>query len=53
MTPTHTNRFEVSQKSVKSTVRSEIDQLGVGGKLFSIFSYNQNCSEVSILVILL
>ena len=28
-------------------------KLGVGGKLFSSFSYNQNCCEVSILVILL
>ena len=28
-------------------------KLGVGGKFFSGFSYNQNCSEVSILVILL
>ena len=28
-------------------------KLGVGGKLFSSFSYNQNCSEVSIHVILL
>ena len=48
-------RFEIRQNSVKSTVRSEIDhfrcKLGVGGKLFSSFSYNQNCSEVSIDVI--
>ena len=28
-------------------------KLGVGGKLFASFSYNQNCSEVSILMILL
>ena len=36
---------------MKSTI---IDaKLGVGGKLFSSFSYNQNCSEVSNLVILL
>ena len=36
---------------MKSTILDE--KLGVGGKLFSSFSYNQNCSEVSILVILL
>ena len=50
-------RFEIRRNSVKSTVCSEIDhlrcKLGVGGKLFSSFSYNQNCSEVSILVVLL
>ena len=51
-------RFEIRRNSVKSTVRSEIDHfrckiLGVGGKLFSSFSYNQNCSEVLIRVILL
>ena len=28
-------------------------KLGVGGNFYSSFSYNQNCSEVSILVILL
>ena len=48
-------RFEIRRNSVKSTVRSEIDhldaKLGLGGKLFSSFFYNQNCSEVSILVI--
>ena len=36
---------------MKSTILNA--KLGVGGKLFSSFSYNQNCSEVSILVILL
>ena len=50
-------RFEIRRNSVKSTVRSEIDhfrcKMGVGGKLFSSFSYNQNCSEVSFHVILL
>ena len=50
-------RFEIRRKSVKSTVRSEIDhfkcKIGMGGKLFSSFIYNQNCCEVSILVILL
>ena len=50
-------RFEIRRNSVKSTVRSEIDpfrcKLGVGRKLLSSFSYNQNCSEASILVILL
>ena len=48
-------KFEISQNSVKSTVRSEIDQfrskIGSGGKLFSSFCCNQNCSEVSILVV--
>ena len=36
---------------MKSTILDA--KLGVGGKLFSSFSYNQNFSEVSILVILL
>ena len=36
---------------VKSTILDA--KLGVGGKLFSSFSYNQDCSEVSIHVILL
>ena len=36
---------------MKSTILDA--KLGVGGKMFSSFSYNQNYSEVSILVILL
>ena len=36
---------------MKSTILDA--KLGVGGKLFSSFSYNQNCSRVLILVILL
>ena len=36
---------------MKSTILDA--KLGVGGKLFSSFSYNQNCSEVLIHVILL
>ena len=36
---------------MKSTILDA--KFGVGGKLFSSFSYNQDCSEVSIHVILL
>ena len=46
-------RFEISHRQcvVKST---NLDtKLGVGGKLFSSFCCNQNCSEVLIPVILL
>ena len=47
-------RFEISQNSLKSTVRGEIDQsldakLGAGGKFFSSFPNNQNCSEALVL----
>ena len=55
------NNHTIDSKSVKiqlsrlCVVKStNLDaKLGVGGKLFSRFSYNQNCCEVSILVILL
>ena len=44
-------RSEISQNPAKST---NLDaKLRVGGKLFSSFSYNQNCCDVSILVLLL
>ena len=53
--------YTIDSKSVKNQLNRQcmvkstnLDaKLGMGGKLFSSFSYNQNCCEVSILVILL